>query len=159
MKIDKERAREILHADVAASQDEFVSLHWASLVKNVVDACEGGSRTHIAALGTALLAKATNLHVDVFALKVKGGGKGAYSARSLAKEVLAADAPMLGLDLGVTGREPLNNQPYFRYDRIFPGMDVKATGKRGLVALCAVLEELGRVSTRRTRLGLRCARS
>ena len=117
----------ILHAEAAASRDQSVSAHWVSLIKSVVDACEGGSRTHIAALGTALLAKATNLQVDVFALKVKGGGEGAYSARSLAKEVLAADAPMLGLDLGVTGREPLNNQPYFRYDRIFPEMDVKAT--------------------------------
>ena len=79
----------ILHAEAAASRDQSVSAHWVSLIKSVVDACEGGSRTHIAALGTALLAKATNLQVDVFALKVKGGGEGAYSARSLAKEVLA----------------------------------------------------------------------
>ena len=38
---------------------------------------------------------------------------GAHSGRNLCMRVLAAEAPRLRLDLGVGGREPLNNQPFF----------------------------------------------
>jgi hypothetical protein len=90
---------------------------WIKHVRKLGD-LSVGPKTHIAMLGTALLAKATDPTVDVFALKVGAGTKGAYSARALAKDVLAANAPRLKIDLGVSGREPLNNQPYFRGTRI-----------------------------------------
>src|SRR5262245_27759407 len=70
------------------------------------------SRTFIAKLGTALLAKATEPRVDPFALKVRDLPT-AYSARSLCKDVLVPCAVDAGIHIGTTGREPLNNQPFF----------------------------------------------
>lgn len=83
------------------------------MVAQLSKACETAPKTHIAMLGTAILAKATEPGVNLRTLQVSSGGPGAYSARSLAQHVLAAMAPALSIDLGVTGREPLNNQPYF----------------------------------------------
>jgi hypothetical protein len=59
------------------------------------------------------------LNVDARVIKVGDGTNvGAYSARSLAKDVLVPRAVAARVDLGVYGREPLNNQPYFRIDRV-----------------------------------------
>jgi SacI restriction endonuclease len=75
------------------------------------------SKTFTVALGTALLAKATNPNVDALALKATSGPK-AYSARTVGHGVLVPGAVTHGYDLRATGREPLNNQPFFRYDRV-----------------------------------------
>jgi SacI restriction endonuclease len=77
------------------------------------------SKTYVAALGTALLAKATEPQVDALTIKSKAGPN-AYSMRGVVK-VLAERARDYGYHLGVTGPEPLNNQPWFgssRVDRI-----------------------------------------
>jgi hypothetical protein len=42
------------------------------------------------------------------------GNDNAFSARALAENVLVPLSAELGISLGVTGRQPLNNQPYFR---------------------------------------------
>lgn len=115
---------------------------WAKVLRPALELAETTNRTFIAAIGTALLAKATDLEVDPRALKVKGGAAGSYSARSLAKDVLAPEAMILGVDLGVYGREPLNNQPFFRYDFISPDMDVKANARPALLAMCEVLKRV-----------------
>lgn len=73
--------------------------------------------TFVASLATGLLARATDPRVDALALK-KSSGEYAYSARSLCHRVLVPPAYEYGYDLGATGREPLNNQPFFRYDRV-----------------------------------------
>lgn len=75
------------------------------------------SKTFTVALGTALLAKATNPDIDALALKATSGPD-AYSARTVGHGVLVPGAVIYGYDLRATGREPLNNQPFFRYDRI-----------------------------------------
>ncbi len=111
MKIDHEKASQVLKE--AARSEEPIPDVWIDLVARLSRACERAPKTHIAMLGTAILAKATNPRVNVRTLKVSAGVPGAYSARSLAQHVLAAMAPALSIDLGVTGREPLNNQPYF----------------------------------------------
>jgi hypothetical protein len=74
------------------------------------------SKTYIAALGTALLAKATDPQIDALTIKSKAGAN-AYSMRGVVK-VLAERAPDYGYHLGVTGPEPLNNQPWFGSSRI-----------------------------------------
>lgn len=74
------------------------------------------SKTYIAALGTALLAKATDPRIDALAVKSKAGPT-AYSMRGVVK-VLVEKAPAYGYHLGVTRREPLNNQPWFGADRV-----------------------------------------
>jgi SacI restriction endonuclease len=74
------------------------------------------SETYIAALGVALLAKATEPAVDVLTIKASAGPN-AYSMRGVAN-VLVSRARHYGYHLGVTGPEPLNNQPWFSNDRI-----------------------------------------
>jgi len=68
-------------------------------------------------LGTGLLATATDDTVDPLTLKTRAGNR-AYSARGLAHEVLVPASVEHGFDLRTTGREPLNNQPFFYSDRV-----------------------------------------
>jgi hypothetical protein len=74
------------------------------------------SRTYVAALGVALLAKATDERVDSLTVKRRVSAS-AYSMRGAAV-VLAGSATLYGYHLGVTGPEPLNNQPWFHGERI-----------------------------------------
>jgi SacI-like restriction endonuclease len=74
------------------------------------------SRTYVAALGVALLAKATDVRIDALTVKRKVSAN-AYSMRGAAA-VLAGNASLYGYHLGVTGPEPLNNQPWFHGERI-----------------------------------------
>lgn len=158
MKLDFVEAGRILECEANLALTDPLTGPWVARVQRLSEMCAGGApRTHIAMLGTALLAKATNPAVDVFSLKTGVGTASAYSARSLAKDVLAANAPRLGIDLGVTGREPLNNQPYFRGSRID---DTLASVVRGdarpafdLVREC--LRELAPLSQSEARLALR----
>ena len=100
---------------------------------------ESPSKTFIAMLGTALLAKATDDRVDPFALKTRAFPT-AYSARSLCKDVLVPCAVEAGIHLGTTGREPLNNQPFFRHERVGPDMAVRPSARPHLLYLCEALE-------------------
>ncbi|MBT7693711.1 MAG: restriction endonuclease, SacI family [Gemmatimonadales bacterium] len=142
VKIDLDAARALLRLE--AHSLEPVPVEWVDIVARLTAACKHAPKTHIAMLGTALLAKAVDARVDVFALKVAAGTEGAYTARRLAKDVLAALAPSLGIDLGVTGREPLNNQPYFREPRITREMEkiIRADGLPPFRIVYAALERL-----------------
>jgi len=103
------------------------------------------SRTYIAMLGTALLARATDPRVDPLSLKAGGPaatGYESYSARSVATNALAPEAKEHQVDIGTRGREPLNNQPFFRYDYIFPEMVVKESARPSLLTLIQALERL-----------------
>lgn len=90
-------------------------------------------------LGTALLAKATDRRVDALSIKAGRSHRG-YSARELAKDVLVPAAMRHGVDLRTTGVEPLNNQPFFRYDRVSREMAVRPHVKPYLDYLHATLE-------------------
>lgn len=146
-KVDQARALQILREEVARAEVD-ADPEWERYVDRLSKVCEGGSRTFIAFLGTALLAKATNIRIDPFAVKSRAGTSGAYSARSLAQHVLAAHAPELEIDIGVTGREPLNNQPFFRIDAVSRDETKKIVlpGARAAVdILCDALERLEQV--------------
>lgn len=146
--VNQARALQILKEEVTHSQGGSTDVGWVQLVEQLSRVCEGGSKTFIAFLGTALLAKATNLKIDPFAVKVKAGTPGAYSARALAQHVLAAHAPKLEIDIGVTGREPLNNQPFFRINSV-SREDIKEivipSARAAVDVLCDALERLERV--------------
>lgn len=75
------------------------------------------SKTYTTALGTALLARATDASVDPLSIK-EAYGPNTYSIRTLGHEVLVPAARRLGFSIRNTGREPLNNQPFFRYDHM-----------------------------------------
>src|SRR5688572_12931091 len=99
------------------------------------------SKTFVAMLGTALLAKATDPRVDPFSLKTRRF-RNSYSARSLCKDVLVPCAVDAGVHLGTTGREPLNNQPFFRHERVGPDMHVRPAVRPHLDYLCSTLQAL-----------------
>lgn len=113
--LDYDRAEERLNTAIEwALSERAVPKNWVEVTREIG---ESPSKTYVAALGTGLLARATDQRVDALALKVESGPN-AYSARTLAHNVLVPPALEFGYHLGATGREPLNNQPFFRYDRI-----------------------------------------
>src|SRR5438067_432369 len=85
---------------------------------------ESPAQTYVAALGTALLARAADGRIDALTIKTKASPN-AYSMRGVVK-VLAALAPDYGYHLGVTRAEPLNNQPWFGASRVDRFSNVRA---------------------------------
>lgn len=150
--IDKQTAKGILYEEAAKAASGYVDPGWIKQLEAVSEAAVGRGATHIAFIGTAILAKCVNQQVDVFAIKSRSGLNG-YSARSLAKDVLAANAPELDLNLGVTGREPLNNQPYFRSERLT--RDAPVRDPKLLSVVCDFLERLETATPEQARQALR----
>jgi SacI restriction endonuclease len=115
IKIDMKQARRVLEDAIVRAQGAGQpSAEWVARVRQVRSA---PSKTYTPALGTALLARATNDQIDPLALKVTDHPR-SYSARTLAEKILVPTAVEVGIDLVTTSRQPLNNQPFFRYDRI-----------------------------------------
>lgn len=113
--LDLNRARErLLRAIEIAASEQLLPEEWE---RRSVLIGAAKALTYTPMLGTGLLARATNDHVDALALK-KTSGPTAYSARTLSHRVLVPAAVTYGFDIRNTGREPLNNQPFFRYDRV-----------------------------------------
>lgn len=98
-----------------ARADTELPVNWRSHVKAVF---QMDAKTWTPVLGTLLLAKALNSSIDALSLKVDPANPGSYSARGLCHEVLVPAAREHGFSIRNTGREPMNNQPFFRYDRI-----------------------------------------
>lgn len=120
--IPSSRLEEVLErAVVLAESDADVPAIWIDRVRRIAD-CP--SKTYVAALGTALLAKATDPRVDALSVKSKAGPR-AYSMRGVVK-VLVEKAPIYGYHLGRTGPEPMNNQPWFGSDRVDRFENVRA---------------------------------
>lgn len=150
MKIDKNDAREMLRAQAAAIETAGVDPEWSAKVERLSRLCEEGvSKTHIAFLGTVLLAKALDRNADLYAIKPKlaKGNDNAFSARSLCHGVLVPLAAELGISLGVTGREPLNNQPYFRMTRLGDATPVHGGGRAAFNYMLKLVEELQEAPT------------
>lgn len=97
-----------------AASDRPVPSDWTAFARQTF---RMPSKTYTPALGTILLARATNDQVDPLSIKTEYGPK-TYSLRTLGHEVLVPAAQRLGFSIRNTGREPLNNQPFFRYDHM-----------------------------------------
>jgi SacI-like restriction endonuclease len=117
--VDQAEALRVLEAcQQVACSDEPVSALWEQRTRQL--ASMRSNKGAIAVLGTALLAKATNPAIDALSLHERSGADG-YQARTLAREVLAANADRLGYALGTDGPDPLAGSPWFgplRIDRI-----------------------------------------
>jgi hypothetical protein len=142
VEIDKQGAAAVLIAEGNAAFSGSIDPYWQKMIEDFSHICDETTLTHIAFLGTAILAKSTNLAADVWSVKARSKQPGAYSARGLGHGVLVKNAPVLGINLGVTGREPLNNQPYFQIDRVSRRTTVHGKASRALDALCDILEKL-----------------
>ncbi len=105
--IDHDKATKILLEEAALAHCESsagVASEWLDRVTRLGELCpHGRSATVIAALGTALLAKATDDRVDVYSLLDRGEADNSYSARSLADNVWARNRACLNVDLGANG--------------------------------------------------------
>jgi len=155
VRIDKVRALAILEEESASAASGDVSDDWIERIRDLERACAGSNLTFFAALGTAMVAKVVDLEVDVFSLKAGASERG-YSARSLCKDVVAAHAPRLGIDLGVTGREPLNNQPFYAEERISADLPVRKGAREALTLLLQTITALESIrSEPEARLALR----
>ena len=105
-----------------------------------------GSDPHRVPPGTAILARTVRDDVDVLAIKEDDGPQ-AYSARGLCHGALVPASVPLGISLGVSGREPLNNQPYFRESRVSERMPVRAGTRPVLEELMRLLDALSKVAS------------
>ena len=113
--IDRKRARkQLARALELARSDVVLPVDWMARTQRVA---QFEDKTCLVVLGTALLATATDDTVDALTLKSRAGNK-AYSARGLAHDVLVPASIDHRFNLRTTGREPLNNQPFFHSDRV-----------------------------------------
>jgi hypothetical protein len=106
---------------------------WDAPLRELSEACRGENvpKSHVAFVGTAILAKAADPSVDMRSVKARDTAPGAYSARGIVS-ILVRYARDIGIDLGVNRGEPLNNQPYFHLDRAErePPSSVSGPGKK-----------------------------
>ena len=145
MNIDKKVAASIVREEARKSESGQIDKDWLEKVERLSKLCQDGvSATHIAFLATAMLAKAVNHRADLFAIKPTHAtdNPNAYSARSLCHGVLVPLAAELGFSLGVTGREPLNNQPYFRMTRLGDDTPVHSGGRAAFDYMVGLVREL-----------------
>ena len=150
MKLDKEAAINLLREEANRSEKESIDPNWGSKIERLSALCEVGvSKTHIAFLGTAILAKSLDRNADLYAIKPTHAqhNKNAFSARTLCHQVLVRAAAELGFNLGVTGREPLNNQPYFRMTRLGDNTPVHAGGKAAFNYMMELVKELSELQS------------
>lgn len=145
MKINQKVALAILYEEAAKAVEGNVDPAWIEKFRMFSELSESAKvRTHIAFLGTSLLARAVDPTADLYEIQpthAKDNGD-AYSARTLCHEVLVPFAADVGLSLGVNGREPLNNQPYLKMHRFDENVVVSRRAKDVLKYLCELVKEL-----------------
>lgn len=152
MNLSADTARTILIDEAARSERLIPYRPWVERIEHLSKLCaEGVSSTHIAFLGTSILAKAVDASVDLFAIKPTHapGNSKAYSARTLCHSVLVPLAAELGINIGVSGREPLNNQPYFRMTRLGDGTPVHPGGRAAFDHMLDLVGELQAMESKR----------
>ena len=145
LKMSATVASQILRAEADRAGTGPVDPSWQRKVEEFSQLCEdGASKTHVAFLGTAMLAKAVDARADLRAIKPKLSptNPNAYSARSLCHGVLVPISAELGFSLGVSGQEPLNNQPYFRMTTLGDDTPVHAGGRKAFDRMVALVDEL-----------------
>jgi hypothetical protein len=151
--VDLRRARELADeaarlADDAGCVDEPAVSRWIERVRAFSEHCKRkGLRTHIAVLGTMILAKAANTRVDVFSLKASDDSPGAFDARGVAEKALVPASRKYGFDLGARKAQPLNNQPFFRSLRINRQMVVREWARPVLNELISLLQEVAQADS------------
>lgn len=150
MKINDAEAMQVMREEATRPDTTPLNHDWIKKVETLSRLCEqkGGSKTHIAFLGTAMLAKSTDVRADLFAIKPEhaSGNDNAFSARILSENVLVPGAAEFGISIGVTGRQPLNNQPYFRMTRLDDGTPVRRGAQAGFGYMVELVRELDGMS-------------
>jgi SacI restriction endonuclease len=151
IKLDKTQLGVTLdRAHKLARSTQDLPSEWLHRVERIE---ECPSKTYVAALGAALLAKATDARVNSLARAAAAGPTG-YSIRSVG-EFMATEATRYGYHLGATGPWPLNNSPFYRNaDRIDRFTNVRADAKPYHEDLVRYLQDLNRLTEDEALLGL-----
>lgn len=158
MRLSKTRAAQIFREEAAAAEGGPIDAAWQAKVQALSIKCpHGEGATHIAFLGISMLARAVDETVDLKAIKPtrSPGNPRAYSARPLCHTVLVPLSTELGVHLGVTGKEPLNNQPYFRIGTIGDGTPINGSARDGFDLTVSLVEELQALTSAESRAALR----
>jgi hypothetical protein len=145
IRISPTAAAELVERAAKAAEASTPHENWESKIERLSELCElADVRTHIAFFGTAALAKAADHTVDLRAIKPTHsvGNDNAFSARTLCHSVLVPNAARLGFNLGVTGREPLNNNPYFRMTRLSNDATVRGKSRAAYEYMLQLVDEL-----------------
>ena len=154
LRIDKNLAEKILREEAQKSVVDDGDPDWVNHIETLSRLCEeGNARTHIAFLGTAILAKCVDRRADLKWVKPSHAenAPNAFSARTLAERVLVPVAADLGIHIGVTSPQPLNNQPYFRMTYLGDATPIHAGGRRAfdyVLHLVKVLEPMDETQSR-----------
>ena len=147
---DTDKAKSLVRASGLVPKEEL-DPDWIEKVEKLSRLCEEGNvKTHIAFLGTAMIAKAMDSSVDLFAIKPQHAKQNpkAYSARSLCHGVLVPLAGEMGINIGASGREPLNNQPYFRMTKLNDSTPIKGSSKPAFDFLLLLVKDLQGMKTK-----------
>lgn len=150
MKIDKRKAEQILREEAKSLALNKIDPDWLKKIEKFSQLCaDGTAKTHIAFLGTSILAKAVEPGVNLYEIKPKlaEDSERAYSARTLCHSVLVPMAAEFGLNIGVTGREPLNNQPYFRMSKLGDDTPIHQGGLEAFNYMLKIIGELSKTKT------------
>jgi len=143
-----QRAQELAQTSMGPEEKALLN-DWLKLAEEVWSLKYKAAPT---LLGTALLARALWEDSDPFSLKLIKGDSRTYSARSLAHNVLLPFAVRHGLKLKGVGREPLNNQPFFRYNSV---RDIeRAKYREDIARLQSVLSEVQKLSSEQALVAL-----
>ena len=133
MKVDEKKAERILREAAAwVDAGQPIDSSWREQIERFSQLCEQGkAHTHVAFLATSILAKATAPNADLIACKPDHAldNPRAYSARTLSETVIVPWSARLQFSIGVTGKQPLNNMPYFRMTYLGDGTPVRAKSK------------------------------
>ncbi len=158
MDIDKARAETILREEAGRADVGPVDADWVAKIEKVSKFCEEGAPvTHIAFLATSILARATDPKVDLFHIKPKLSktNPNAYSARTLSEQVLVPLSAELGFSIGANGRQPLNNQPYFRMSYLGDDTPIHSNGRSVFDYMVRLVRELSKMTPAAARQALR----
>ncbi len=105
---------------------------------------DGAPKTHIAFLATAMVARAVDAEADLFYIKptLYKDRPNSYSARTLSEQVIVPLSAELGFSIGVSGKQPLNNQPYFRMTFLGDTTPVHGGGQKVFDFMLELIGEL-----------------
>lgn len=150
-KLDKQLAKDKLNQCLKLSD----SVTPSQQIEKFVGLSQSVGKTHIAFLGTALLAKILNPRVNLYYLKPskiehEQEKELAYSARSICHSILVPFARKNNINLGATGAEPLNNQPYFGMNTLNDGTGIHPTAKPAYEELLALINKIQKTSESET---------
>lgn len=158
MKMDKRVADAILRSEAAKAITGPIDQGWTAKVEKVSQMCaEGAPETHVAFLATSMLARSLNADADLFYIKptLYKDKPNAYSARTLSEQVLVPLSAELGFSIGVSGKQPLNNQPYFRMTFLGDATPIHSGGRAVFDYMVQLIHELEEATPEQAKQALR----